>query len=61
VRDGTQHEVGRFKTDPRLRKVNRCDLHPRWRQDGMQICIDSVHEGARQIYVVDVSGLTGNR
>jgi hypothetical protein len=61
VRNDTQHEVGRFKTDPGLGKVNRCDLHPRWSQDGMQICIDSVHEGARQIYVVDVSGLTGNR
>jgi hypothetical protein len=32
----------------------RCDLHPRWSRDGRQVCIDSVHDGSRQIYVVDV-------
>lgn len=32
----------------------RCDLHPRWNRDGTQVCIDSVHNGTRQMYVVDV-------
>lgn len=36
----------------------RCDLHPRWGRDGRQVCIDSVHEGSRQMYVVDVSEWT---
>ena len=32
----------------------RCDLHPRWRLDGKQIGFNSVHEGTRQVYVMDV-------
>ena len=35
----------------------RCDLHPRWRRDGRAVCIDSVHEGERQMYVVEVEDL----
>jgi len=35
----------------------RCDLHPRWNRDGTKICIDSVHSGERQMYVMDVARL----
>jgi hypothetical protein len=36
----------------------RCDLHPRWSRDGRQVCVDSVHEGTRQMYVLDVEAWT---
>lgn len=32
----------------------RCDLHPRWNHAGDKICFDSVFEGHRGLYVVDV-------
>jgi len=30
----------------------RCDLHPRWDRQGIRACIDSTHEGSRQIYII---------
>jgi len=36
-------------------QYSRCDLHPRWRPDGRMLAFNSVHEGTRQVYVIDVS------
>lgn len=32
----------------------RCDLHPRWNRAGDKVCFDSVFEGHRGLYVVDI-------
>ncbi|ACD21255.1 hypothetical protein [Paraburkholderia phytofirmans] len=59
TKEGLRYDIGSFYTPPDLKKENRCDLHPRWRRDGRAVCIDSVHEGERQMYVIDVSAITG--
>lgn len=53
-----RYDIGSFYTDPNLGKLNRCDLHPRWSPNSRQVCIDSVHEKTRQMYLIDVSDLT---
>ncbi len=55
----TRYDIGRFHSDPTITGAIRCDLHPRWNRDGSLVCIDSIHEGTRQMYVIDVSSLTG--
>lgn len=53
--DGLRVDIGAFYSPPETTGEIRCDLHPRWNRDGTQVCIDSVHEGSRQMYVLDVS------
>ncbi len=51
-------DIGHFYSPPELSGEIRCDLHPRWNRDGSKVCLDSAHEGTRQMYVVDVATLT---
>jgi len=45
--------MGAFYTPFQYHGQTRCDLHPRWKNDNTQICIDSAYEGSRQIYILD--------
>lgn len=51
----TRFDIGRFFSSPQITGDIRCDLHPRWSRDGTKVCIDSIHEGGRQMYLVDVT------
>ena len=53
--DNAVRHVGTFFVPEVYRDIYcRCDLHPRWRPDGKQIGFNSVHEGTRQVYVMDI-------
>lgn len=53
------YEIGSFYADPSYSNPTRCDLHPNWSRDDRFVCIDSIHEGTRQMYLLDVSSFTG--
>lgn len=57
VENGEVILLGRFYSLPELEGEIRCDLHPRWSRDGKYVCIDSSHEGNRQMYVIDLSDI----
>jgi len=42
-----------FKSPLKYRNDYRCDLHPRWSNDGKIISFDSTHKGLRTINIID--------
>ena len=57
-RNERRMDVGRYQAQPDLTGEIRCDLHPRFDRTGSRVCFDSAHEGARQMYCLDVSEIT---
>jgi hypothetical protein len=51
--------LGHFLSPPEYTGEWRCDTHPRFSPDGKLVCIDSPHEGGRQMYLIDIAGVTG--
>ena len=47
--------LGRFAAPLPFRGEIRCDLHPRFNRAQNTVSFDSIHEGTRQIYNVDIS------
>ncbi|NMA18990.1 MAG: hypothetical protein GX927_00285 [Lentisphaerae bacterium] len=54
---GEAFEIGSFRSNPDWPAPTRCDLHPRWMPDGRSVSIDSIHEGTRGIYHIDLKGI----
>lgn len=52
--DNRSRQIARLSAPFRYDNDCRCDLHPRWNRAGDKICIDSVHEGKRELYVIPV-------
>jgi hypothetical protein len=54
---GKRHPLGHFPSPREYANEFRCDTHPRFSPDGTKVTIDSPHQGGRQIYLIDISGI----
>ena len=54
VATGELQELGRFNHPPENARDLRCDLHPRWSADGSLLTVDTIHDGDRKIYMLDM-------
>lgn len=53
---GAITELGRFRHQAAGRPFDvRCDLHPRWSADGSLLTVDTIHDGERKIYMLEVN------
>lgn len=50
-------DLARLHSPPSQTGPLRCDLHPRWNRAGNQVCVDSLHDGTRQMYLFDLRGI----
>lgn len=54
VLNGSNRQTaGVFRASTKYVDECRCDLHPRWSDDGRSVFFDSTHEGFRAVYRVD--------
>lgn len=53
--DNCSRRIARVFSPFRYDNNCRCDLHPRWNHSGDKICIDSVHEGRRGLYIIPIN------
>jgi hypothetical protein len=54
---GKRMPLGDFLSPREYSGEWRCDTHPRFSRNGRIVCIDSPHQGGRQLYLIDVTGI----
>lgn len=53
TKENKRYDIARLFAPFKYHGDVRCDLHPRWSRDGKDVCFDSVHEGKRQLYIIE--------
>ena len=41
------YQLNKWKIDPKFKGPKRCDLHPRWNNDGRMISVDLIKNSKR--------------
>jgi hypothetical protein len=57
TRTRARHALGHFLSPPEYTGEWRCDSHPRFSPNGKLVCIDSPHNGGRQLHLIDIRGI----
>lgn len=57
LQEGRRYPLGHFLSPAEYTGEWRCDTHPRSSRNGRLVCIDSPHNGGRQLYLIDISGI----
>jgi hypothetical protein len=58
VATGAIQALGRFRHQAEKRPFDvRCDLHPRWSEDGSILTVDTIHDGERKIYMLEMDDI----
>ena len=59
VPTGVRTDLAALPSPPAYTGEFRCDLHPRGNRRGTAACVDSPHEGGRQMYLLDLTPVVG--
>jgi len=54
IEDSRINEIAKVFAPFKYDNDVRCDLHPRWNRAGNKICFDSVFEGRRGLYIIEI-------
>lgn len=55
INDKTCIELASVYSNIRFMNETRCDLHPRWKRDGTEICFDGAQMKKRQVYTLKIT------
>ncbi|MGN8646344.1 hypothetical protein ACTNEO_10185 [Gracilibacillus sp. HCP3S3_G5_1] len=61
IKDNTIKTIAKVFAPFKYDNDVRCDLHPRWNRKSTMVCIDSVFEGKRGLYVIEIKEKNNSR
>lgn len=58
IENGNKIDIARLRSAPSMDNSGiRCDLHPKWAYSDKFVCVDTVHNGVRQMFIYDLTNI----
>lgn len=58
INENTCEKIASIYASYKYKNEKRCDLHPRWHPNSIEICFDGTQEGIRQVYTMSIEEVT---